>query len=55
MYVCERCGAKYSSARAAQIEVCPRCLLRSDVASPLKFMPAEAKERPERGSDPKSA
>jgi hypothetical protein len=35
MFGCERCGSKFSSARAATIRNCPRCLLRDDVASPL--------------------
>jgi hypothetical protein len=37
MFSCERCGAKFSSVRAATIRDCPRCLLRDDVASPLVF------------------
>ena len=39
MFGCERCGARYNSARAAAIRECPRCLLRDDVASPLSWMP----------------
>lgn len=53
MFGCERCGARYNSARAAAIRECPRCLLRDDVASPLSWMPDRrppgvAIERPER-------
>lgn len=39
MFGCERCGARYNSARAAAIRDCPRCLLRDDVASSLSWMP----------------
>jgi len=39
MFVCERCGSKFNSLRAATIRDCPRCLLRDDVASPLKAVP----------------
>jgi predicted nucleic acid-binding Zn-ribbon protein len=39
MFGCERCGARYNSARAAAIRDCPRCLLRDDVASPLSWTP----------------
>jgi hypothetical protein len=39
MYLCERCGSKYSSARFAHIELCPRCLLRDDAASHLVYVP----------------
>lgn len=39
MFGCERCGARYNSARAAVIRDCPRCLLRDDIASPLSWMP----------------
>ena len=46
MFGCERCGARYNSARAAAIRDCPRCLLRDDVASPLSWMPGR---RPDYG------
>lgn len=36
MVQCERCGSKFHSARAARLDLCPRCLLRDDVAAPLK-------------------
>jgi predicted nucleic acid-binding Zn-ribbon protein len=39
MFGCERCGARYNSARAAAIRDCPRCLLRDDVASPMSWIP----------------
>jgi predicted nucleic acid-binding Zn-ribbon protein len=39
MFGCERCGARYNSARAAAIRDCPRCLLRDDTTSPLSWMP----------------
>jgi DNA-directed RNA polymerase subunit RPC12/RpoP len=52
MYECERCGARFHSKRAASLEVCPRCLLRDDVASHLvqKERPAAA-ERPGAGPE----
>lgn len=46
MFGCERCGARYNSARAAAIRDCPRCLLRDDVASPLSWMPERKKAAP---------
>lgn len=36
MYVCDRCGSRFHSARAASLELCPRCLLRDDAAAPLR-------------------
>jgi hypothetical protein len=39
VYACDRCGARYHSARAASLELCPRCLLRDDAASPLHYAP----------------
>jgi len=39
MYACDRCGARFHSARAASLELCPRCLLRDDAASPLHWAP----------------
>lgn len=47
MYECERCGARFHSKRAASLEVCPRCLLRDDVASHLV-----QKERPRPAEGP---
>ncbi|HEY2716214.1 MAG TPA: zinc finger domain-containing protein [Solirubrobacterales bacterium] len=41
MYACDRCGARFHSARAASLEFCPRCLLRDDAASPLHWAPPE--------------
>ncbi len=35
MVHCERCGSRFSSTRMRYVRHCPRCLLRSDVASPL--------------------
>ena len=35
MVYCSRCGSGFSPIRAATIEVCPRCLLRDDIAVPL--------------------
>lgn len=53
MFGCERCGARYNSARAAAIRDCPRCLLRDDVASPLSWMPDRKKpDPPERTAPP---
>src|SRR5258708_6457737 len=34
--VCERCGSGFHSARAERLELCPRCLLRDDVAVRLR-------------------
>jgi predicted nucleic acid-binding Zn-ribbon protein len=39
IYRCERCGSRFNSARFATIELCPRCLLRDDVASHLVRVP----------------
>jgi hypothetical protein len=39
IYLCERCGSRFNSARFAHIELCPRCLLRDDAASHLVFVP----------------
>jgi hypothetical protein len=39
MYACDRCGARFHSARAASLELCPRCLLRDDAASHLHWAP----------------
>ncbi|HEY2477111.1 MAG TPA: hypothetical protein VGI17_00085 [Solirubrobacterales bacterium] len=39
IYLCERCGSRFNSARFATIELCPRCLLRDDVPSHLVFVP----------------
>jgi hypothetical protein len=39
IYLCERCGSRFNSARFAHIELCPRCLLRDDVSSHLVFSP----------------
>lgn len=44
MYACDRCGARFHSARAASIELCPRCLLRDDAASPLHYAPPRSAE-----------
>lgn len=41
MYACDRCGARFHSARAASLELCPRCLLRDDAASPLHWAPPQ--------------
>jgi hypothetical protein len=53
MYACDRCGARFHSARAASLELCPRCLLRDDAASPLHYAPPrneEERQREEGGS-----
>ncbi len=50
IYVCERCGSRFNSARFAHIELCPRCLLRDDVASHLVNVPDD-KRRPEPPKD----
>jgi len=46
LYACDRCGSRFHSTRAAFIEFCPRCLLRDDASSPLKYRPDE--RRPDR-------
>jgi hypothetical protein len=51
IYLCERCGSRFNSARFAHIEMCPRCLLRDDVSSHLVFVPGTTERRP---SDPPS-
>jgi predicted nucleic acid-binding Zn-ribbon protein len=53
MYACERCGARFHSARAASLEFCPRCLLRDDAASPLHWAPphTDQERRQERDSE----
>jgi hypothetical protein len=35
MVHCGRCGSGFSAARMRAVTFCPRCLLRSDVPSPL--------------------
>ncbi len=52
MYACDRCGARFHSARAASLELCPRCLLRDDAASHLHWAPPkdEQERRRERES-----
>jgi hypothetical protein len=37
MFMCERCGSRYSAMHAATIENCPRCLARDRITSPLTF------------------
>lgn len=44
MYACDRCGARFHSARAASLELCPRCLLRDDAASPLHYAPPTSRD-----------
>ncbi|HEY1854667.1 MAG TPA: zinc finger domain-containing protein [Solirubrobacterales bacterium] len=44
MYACDRCGARFHSARAASLELCPRCLLRDDAASHLHWAPPRNEE-----------
>ncbi len=50
MYLCERCGSRFNSARFAHIELCPRCLLRDDAASHLVYVPED--RRPDPPKDP---
>jgi len=47
MVHCERCGSSFSSTRMASVLNCPRCLLRSDVSSPLVPGPPRARARPD--------
>ncbi|MGD9736835.1 MAG: zinc finger domain-containing protein [Solirubrobacterales bacterium] len=50
MYACDRCGARFHSARAASLQLCPRCLLRDDAASHLHWAPpVSAEERRREG------
>jgi hypothetical protein len=44
LYACDRCGARFHSSRAASLELCPRCLLRDDAASPLHYAPPASSE-----------
>jgi DNA-directed RNA polymerase subunit RPC12/RpoP len=37
MFMCERCGSRYSAMHAATIENCPRCLARDRTQAPLTF------------------
>jgi hypothetical protein len=37
MFMCERCGSRYSPRHAAALENCPRCQIRERVSSPLYF------------------
>jgi hypothetical protein len=46
IYLCERCGSRFNSARFAHIELCPRCLLRDDAASHLVFVPGGTARKP---------
>lgn len=46
MYYCERCGSSYNSVRAKYLTDCPRCLLRSDIASPLIEIDESVPRRP---------
>jgi predicted nucleic acid-binding Zn-ribbon protein len=46
MQYCERCGSRYSSVRAKHLTHCPRCLLRSDIATPLIHADDIARRRP---------
>ncbi|HEX3735979.1 MAG TPA: hypothetical protein VHV53_00410 [Solirubrobacterales bacterium] len=55
IYLCERCGSRFNSARFATIELCPRCLLRDDVASHLVFAPDRSVAPPPRGPAPEAA
>jgi hypothetical protein len=52
IYLCERCGSRYSSARFAHIELCPRCLLRDDAASHLVYVPEGHPRSTPRGTTP---
>ena len=45
IYLCERCGSRFNSARFAHIELCPRCLLRDDFASHLVTIPGDTARR----------
>jgi hypothetical protein len=37
MFICERCGSRYSAMHAAAMENCPRCMIRDQTAAPLVF------------------
>jgi hypothetical protein len=54
MYVCEKCGSRFSSARFAHIELCPRCLLRDDFPSHLVYVPgSDTRRAPDSRRSPK--
>jgi DNA-directed RNA polymerase subunit RPC12/RpoP len=46
MFMCERCGSRYSAMHAAAMENCPRCMIRDRTSAPLTF---KAFESPDRG------
>jgi DNA-directed RNA polymerase subunit RPC12/RpoP len=46
MFMCERCGSRYSAMHAAAMENCPRCMIRDRTSAPLTF---KAFELPDRG------
>jgi hypothetical protein len=50
MVYCERCGASFSSMRAATLRDCPRCLLRDDIAAPLVARPPDGRPVESAGS-----
>ena len=37
MFICQRCGSRYSAMHAAAMENCPRCMVRERTAAPLTF------------------
>jgi DNA-directed RNA polymerase subunit RPC12/RpoP len=37
MFICEKCGSRYSAMHAATMENCPRCMIRDRTSSPLTF------------------
>lgn len=37
MFMCERCGSRYSEVHATALENCPRCQIRDRVSTPLTF------------------
>jgi predicted nucleic acid-binding Zn-ribbon protein len=51
MFMCERCGSRYSAMHAVAIENCPRCQIREQIASPLAFKAFELHQPDERQAE----
>jgi hypothetical protein len=55
MFNCERCGSSFNGALGITLENCPRCLLREEVAAPLKFKIFDSRLEAEGDSEPGAA
>ena len=47
MFMCERCGSRYSALHAAAMENCPRCMIRDRTSAPLTFKAFKLPDRSE--------